>query len=174
MGINSLNNLGKAAHKAVSMVNYSFLTIWKFDAPLEKVYQVICDADKYHLWWRGQSPVETIRKGSGLGVGAVKRFRTRSILPYSLVYDGTVLDVQPLKRIEGKTVGDLKGHGIWVFDYDGSTTIASYHWNVETDVHWMNALTPVLKPVFEWNHDVVMRWGAEGLARYLGCELIRD
>lgn len=174
MGINSLNNLGKAAHKAVSMVNYNFLTIWKFSAPLDKVYDVIRDADKYHLWWKGQSPVQTISNGNGYGVGTVKRFRTRSILPYSLVYDGIVLDVQPLKRIEGKTIGDLKGHGIWEFDCKSGATIASYYWNVKTDVHWMNALAPFLKPVFEWNHDVVMRWGAEGLARYLGCELIRD
>lgn len=174
MGSNTLNRLSDTALNVVSMVNYNFLTIWRFDAPLEDVYEVIRDADKYHLWWKGQSPVETIRNGNGLGVGTVKRFRTRSVLPYSLVYDGTVLDVEPLKKIEGKTVGDLKGHGIWLFEKDNDHTVASYYWNVKTEVGWMNKLAPVLKPVFEWNHDVVMRWGAEGLARYLGCELIRE
>ncbi|MEA2376163.1 MAG: hypothetical protein QOD13_70, partial [Thermoleophilaceae bacterium] len=33
-------------------------------------------------------------------------------------------------------------------------------------------LAPVARPVFEYNHDVVMRWGGEGLARRLGVELL--
>ena len=36
----------------------------------------------------------------------------------------------------------------------------------------MNALGPVARPVFEYNHDVVMRWGGEGLARRLGVRLL--
>jgi hypothetical protein len=36
----------------------------------------------------------------------------------------------------------------------------------------MNLLAPVAQPVFEYNHDVVMRWGGEGLARRLGVELL--
>lgn len=173
MELNALNNYNKGTIAPIDMVDYKFLTVWKFDAPLEKVYEVIHDADNYHVWWKGQSKVETIRKGDALGVGAVKRFRTRSVLPYSLVYDGTVMDVQPMKKIEGKTVGDLYGHGIWLFEQQNGTTWASYHWHVKTDVGWMNTLAPVLKPVFSWNHDVIMRWGGEGLAKYLGCELIR-
>jgi hypothetical protein len=34
----------------------------------------------------------------------------------------------------------------------------------------MNLLAPVARPIFKWNHDVVMGWGAEGLARKLGVE----
>jgi hypothetical protein len=36
----------------------------------------------------------------------------------------------------------------------------------------MNLLAPIAKPVFAWNHDVVMRQGGEGLARRLGARLI--
>ena len=36
----------------------------------------------------------------------------------------------------------------------------------------MNRLAPVARPLFAWNHDVVMRRGAEGLARLLGAQLL--
>ena len=51
------------------MADYNFLTVWKFNVPLEKVYEAIHDADNYHLWWKGQSKVETIKNGDALGVG---------------------------------------------------------------------------------------------------------
>ena len=31
---------------------------------------------------------------------------------------------------------------------------------------------PLLRPVFAWNHDIVMRQGGEGLARLLGARLV--
>jgi hypothetical protein len=36
----------------------------------------------------------------------------------------------------------------------------------------MNALAPVARPFFEWNHDVLMAEGGRGLARHLGAELL--
>jgi len=36
----------------------------------------------------------------------------------------------------------------------------------------MNVLGPVVRPAFVWNHDVVMRQGADGIARELGARLI--
>lgn len=156
------------------MADYSFLSIWKFDAPLEKVYNAIHDADNYHLWWKGQSPVETIKLGDSLGVGAVKKFKTRSVLPYSLIYTGTVLEVEPMKKVVGTTVGQLEGKGTWIFEEEKGVAVVKYFWVVKTNSVLMNFFTPVLKHVFEWNHDVVMRWGEEGLSKYLGCSVVRS
>ncbi len=63
------------------MASYSFITVWRFNAPLELIYQNVHNADAYHLWWKGQAPVKTISTGDALGVGAVKVFSTRSVLP---------------------------------------------------------------------------------------------
>ena len=35
----------------------------------------------------------------------------------------------------------------------------------------MNLLAPVARPVFNWNHDELMRVGGESLARRLGTDL---
>ena len=51
-------------------------------------------------------------------------------------------------------------------------TAVTYEWNVEHDEAWMNLLAPVARPVFAYNHDMVMRWGGEGLARRLDCNLL--
>jgi hypothetical protein len=36
----------------------------------------------------------------------------------------------------------------------------------------MNLLAPIARPLFEWNHNVVMSWGAEGLEKRLGVSVI--
>jgi hypothetical protein len=72
----------------------------------------------------------------------------------------------------GDATGALTGTGYWrLFEQDGVTAV-TYEWNVRTTKPWMNLLAPVAKPVFEYNHHVVMRWGGEGLARELGCRLL--
>lgn len=154
------------------MPTYEFLTVWKLDASLEKVYSVIHNSDSYHLWWKGQSAVLRIKSGDPQGVGAVVKFRTRSWLPYYLSYTGTVKDVVPLKKISGTTVGELEGTGEWTFEGGDSMTIVTYHWVVKTNLTWMNILAPLLRPIFVWNHNIVMQWGGEGLAKFLNCRLI--
>jgi hypothetical protein len=36
----------------------------------------------------------------------------------------------------------------------------------------MNLLAPVARPLFKWNHDQIMRQGAEGMARLLNARLL--
>ena len=33
-------------------------------------------------------------------------------------------------------------------------------------------LAPLARPIFAWNHDVVMAWGGEGLAQLVGTQLL--
>jgi hypothetical protein len=77
-----------------------------------------------------------------------------------------------MKRIEGIAYGELDGIGVWTFTFDNGITTARYDWTVKTTKWWMNILAPIARPAFEKNHDVIMAWGAEGLAKRLGCELV--
>ena len=54
---------------------------------------------------------------------------------------------------------------------EGRETIVRYDWNVETTKRWMNLVSPIARLLFEWNHNVVMGWGAQGLARRLGTSV---
>jgi hypothetical protein len=156
------------------MQAYTFVTTWKFKAPIEKVWKEINEPNDWPTWWKGVVEVVSLKEGDELGVGGVKRFTWKSKLPYRLSFDSRVVSVEPLKRIEGIAFGELDGKGVWIFSVDNEHTIVRYDWMVKTTKWWMNALAPIAKPAFEWNHDVIMGWGGEGLAKRLNCELIRE
>ena len=35
---------------------------------------------------------------------------------------------------------------------------------VRTTKRWMNLAAPIARPLFKWNHDIVMQQGGKGLA----------
>jgi hypothetical protein len=74
--------------------------------------------------------------------------------------------------MSGEATGALAGTGHWrLFEQNGITAV-TYEWDVRTTKRWMNLIAPLARPVFAYNHDVVMRWGGEGLARRLDCSLL--
>jgi uncharacterized protein YndB with AHSA1/START domain len=152
------------------MADYNFVTLWRFRAPLAPVWDLIYDSERWPTWWRGVERVEKIEPGDAEGIGGVSRYTWKSKLPYRLAFDMRLTRVEPMSAIEGEAIGELTGTGRWRMSQDGDATSVRYDWNVSTTKPWMNLLAPVARPVFKWNHDVVMGWGAEGLAKKLGVE----
>ncbi|HVY55387.1 MAG TPA: SRPBCC family protein [Thermodesulfobacteriota bacterium] len=156
------------------MSDYKFVTIWRVKAPLEKVWNEIYHSEKWPEWWKGVEEVTELEKGDELGVGSIRRYTWKSALPYRLSFNIETVRVEPMKSIEGIARGELAGSGVWsIIERDGYVT-ARYDWKVETTKSWMNLISPLAKPLFKWNHDVVMKWGAEGLARRLGAAVIDE
>ena len=154
------------------MAAYSFLTTWCVDAPIQPVWDLISSSERYPEWWRGVRNVTPLEPGGVNGVGALSRLEWRSKLPYSLEFDLRVTRSQPPYLIEAQASGELEGIGVWRL-YDGPLgTAVVYSWDVSTTRRWMNRLAPIARPAFAWNHDYVMRQGAQGLATQLGAELV--
>ena len=152
------------------MADYNFITLWRFRAPLADVWDLIYRSERWPEWWRGVERVEKIEPGDSEGVGGVQRYTWKSKLPYRLAFSMRLTRVEPMSLIEGEAIGELTGKGRWQLTQDGDATSVRYDWNVSTTKAWMNLLAPVARPLFKWNHDVVMNWGAEGLAKKLGVE----
>jgi hypothetical protein len=96
----------------------------------------------------------------------------RSRIPYDLEFEFVVREMDAPRSMRGDALGELTGSGVWrLYEQDGVTAVV-YEWNVRTTKAWMNLLAPVARPFFAHNHDVVMRWGGEGLARRLDCNLL--
>ncbi len=152
------------------MADYSFVTLWRFRSPLEPVWDCIYRSEEWPAWWRGVESVERVEDGDERGVGALQLYTWKSKLPYRLAFHMRLTRVEHLSVIEGEAVGELTGTGRWQLTHDAGVTHVRYDWNVRTTKPWMNLLAPVARPVFKWNHDVVMGWGADGLARKLGVE----
>ena len=153
------------------MADYRFLTTWCLDAPIERVFEAIDDAAAWPRWWKGVTRADLVEEGDEDGVGRLWRFTWRCRLPYDLSFDSRVVRREPPHLLEGHADGELIGVGRWRL-YDGPGTAVVYEWDVRTSRAWMNRAAPVARPLFAWNHDAVMRQGAEGLARLLDAPLL--
>lgn len=154
------------------MSNYTFVTIWCLEAPLELVWNAIVAVERWPEWWRGVERVETLLVGGPGGLGAMHRYTWKSALPYRLSFDMYVTRISPPYLLEGLASGELEGSGQWRLSNDGTTTTARYDWHVRTTKPWMNVIAPLARPFFVWNHHVVMTWGGEGLAKLLNARLL--
>lgn len=121
--------------------------------------------------WKGVTRAELLEPGAEDGVGRLWRYTWRSALPDDLTFESRVTRGEPPYLLEGDADGELIGIGRWRL-FEGQATAVVYEWNVRTARAWMNWLAPAMRPVFGWNHDVVMRQGAEGLAHLLNAPLL--
>ena len=154
------------------MADYAFLTTWLLDAPRERVWAAIHDQASWPSWWRGVEEAVELRPGDADGVGSVSRMVWKSALPYRVSFEVTTTRVEFPTVLEGQAAGELDGVGRWrLYEQEGVTAVL-YEWNVATTRPWMNRLAPLLRPVFEWNHDWVMARGGEGIAALLDCNLL--
>lgn len=154
------------------MAKFNFITVWQIQAPLSRVCDVISCCEQWPQWWESVESVEEFDTGDAEGIGSLKRFTWRGILPYRLVFDMRVTRIVPLTILEGQASGEVEGIGCWHFSSSGDITEVRYEWRVNTNRLWMNIIAPLARPIFKWNHDQVMRQGAEGLARFLDARLV--
>lgn len=149
------------------MAQYSFVTTWRFDAPIDRVWDVIRDYRAWPRWWPAIQEAKQIARGDAGGVGELAEFTFRTRLPYKVRFFMTTTHVRAPYEIDGNAVGELEGTGRWRLTAEGGETRVQYFWDVRTTRWWMNVLAPVARPAFQWNHDQVMESGREGLARLL-------
>jgi hypothetical protein len=149
---------------------FELVTHWRLDAELVRVWERLCDSDSWPSWWPSVAKVELLRPGRDPdGVGAIRRLHWKTALPYDLVFDVEMIAIEPMRRIEGRAFGELDGVGIWTLHREAGATIIRYDWQVDVTKPWMRRLAPILRPVFAWNHKVVMRRGEAGLAKRLSA-----
>jgi hypothetical protein len=115
--------------------------------------------------------VERVEAGDEQGIGALYRHEWRSVIPYPVRFETRITRIEPPHLIEAVADGELAGTGRWRL-YDGRETAVTYEWDVRTTRAWMNLAAPVARPLFRWNHNVVMHQGGEGLAALLGARLL--
>jgi len=146
------------------LTEYSFLTAWLIPgAPIERVWDELFDVASGPQWWKGVTDARELERGGADGLGKIFTISWRSFLPYDLSFTTTVTRVEEPHVMEGHAVGELTGTGRWrLFSHDGVTAV-TYEWDVHTTKAWMNAIAPIARPIFKWNHDYVMRRGAAGL-----------
>ncbi len=144
---------------------YVFVDEWDVAAPAEAVFGALADARTYPDWW--QPVYETVEAEGPPAVGQVSRQHFKGRLPYHLDTSSKVVRLEPPHVVAGDVEGDLRGSGVWTVTPSGEgTTHVRFDWTVYADKPLLKALTPVLRPLFRWNHNWAIERAKEGLEPY--------
>jgi uncharacterized protein YndB with AHSA1/START domain/mannose-6-phosphate isomerase-like protein (cupin superfamily) len=140
---------------------YVFADEWDVAAPQQAVFDAIADARTYPQWWR---PVYLDVDADGpaeLGKQSRQHFKGR--LPYHLHTRSTVVALDAPRTVTAEVDGDLRGRGTWTLTPTATGTHVRFDWQVHADRKLLRVLTPLLRPVFRWNHNWAIARAMEGL-----------
>jgi uncharacterized protein YndB with AHSA1/START domain/quercetin dioxygenase-like cupin family protein len=151
---------------------YLFIDEWDVAAPPEAVFQAIADSRTYPDWWR---PVYLeVDSDSAIEVGGEALHHFKGRLPYHLHTRSVIAELDPPRTITADVDGDLRGRGKWTLTPTGQGTHVRFDWQVHADRKLLRVLTPVLRPIFRWNHNWAIARAMEGLEPYAQRSAARD
>ena len=143
---------------------YVFVDQWDVAAAPEAVFDAVADSRAYPDWWR---PVYLEVEADGPPeVGRVARHHFKGRLPYHLHTRSVGVEVDRPRRVVADVDGDLRGRGTWTLTPTGQGTHVRFDWQVYADRKLLRVLTPVLRPIFRWNHNWAIARAMEGLEPY--------
>lgn len=148
--------------------DYHFVSIWHIKAPKEKVWQAIFRYQNWPKWWKAVESAQLItHSGNKEGIGSQIALVFKGALPYRLKFTTTVSKIHHFDYLEGASSGELAGVGRWELVEDGEVTIVHYYWDVQLNKVWLRIISPLIRPILVWNHNIVMREGEKGLRSLL-------
>jgi uncharacterized protein YndB with AHSA1/START domain len=143
---------------------YLFVDEWDVDAPQERVFDALADARTYPDWWR---PIYKEVEADGPPVvGRASRQKFKAKLPYTLSTVSTIVRLEPPRQLEVDVDGDLRGRGVWTLSPREGKVHVRFDWHVFADRALLRVLTPVLRPLFRWNHNEAIKAAMRGLEPY--------
>ncbi|MCA9685548.1 MAG: hypothetical protein KC457_25440 [Myxococcales bacterium] len=149
--------------------DYHFVEQWFIpDYGPAQVYAVLANASILPQWWKG-----VYQRAFVLGdysepvVGARVRVRAKGWLPYHLDFDLEALCLQPGRVVEVEASGDF--HGIWraTLHAEAGGTRVELDWRVTVTKPVVRWLSPLLRPLFAWNHRWTTPRGERGMIAHL-------
>ena len=153
------------------MAEYRFVSTWAFEAPVERVWGEVGDPLNWKTYWAGLEDVRALAPGTPPGPGAAYELVFKSFLPYTLTMRARIVDYVDSQRIVIATEGELEGTAEFRVEPAEDGTRTELVWTTRTTKAWMNALAFLLRDLFAWNHDVLMRRAGNGLAQRIGAEV---
>src|SRR5712692_4395394 len=143
---------------------YVFVDEWDVDAPQEAVFHALADARTYPTWW---TPIYREVDADGPpAVGCASRQKFNAKLPYTLSTVSTIVRLDAPREFEVEVDGDLRGRGVWTLSAADGKVHVRFDWTVNADRPLLRILTPVLRPLFRWNHNAAIKRAIVGLEPY--------
>lgn len=154
---------------------FILISRWQLNCGIDAAWQRIAAIRRWPQWWPNVSAVHVDGEaGDTPRVGGTAWVEWKTRLGYGLRLRVVTTGVLPPFELEGSADGDLTGRGLWLLEPQSDAgVLVTYRWDVHLNRPWMRWLSPLLRPVFAWNHFDVMRTGAKAMARDIGCRLLR-
>jgi hypothetical protein len=99
-------------------------------------------------------------------VGCESRQKFKANLPYTVSTVSKIVALDPPHSFEVDVVGDLRGRGVWTLTPRDGKVHVRFDWRVFADRPLLRVLTPVLRPLFRWNHNVAIKAAMKNLEPY--------
>lgn len=165
----STRNTRTGEEDIVANNDYRFISHWRIRASVNEVADILEDAQDLPRWWPSvYLDVRIVSPPHGAhGLGEVVELYTKGYLPYRLRWRFTVVEERYPYGSTIEAHGDFVGRGIWTFSQDGDFVDATYDWRIRAEKPLLKLLTPVLRPLFSWNHRWAMAQGEESLKKEL-------
>jgi uncharacterized protein YndB with AHSA1/START domain len=142
---------------------------WLIKGPIDVVFDLLTHSKGYPTWW---TPCfKSAETGDEVAVGARSHLRVRSRLPYELVWDITLTELEPPNLIVVDTIVRLSRRfplrgPIRYRLTDGPDGVEVVNDQVMvSERHLPRPLRALLQRAFAYNHDWAFRIGGRGLQR---------
>lgn len=146
---------------------FRFRTAWSVAQPCDVVWKTLDSPTSWPRWWPGCLIVEQLASATTPRSGRCFRFHWRGPLPYRLVMDACITEVEPAQRMVATVSGVLAGTAEWTLWREADRTQVGFEFAVSGSQPWMARLAPLARPLFRWNHERLMARGETGLRQWL-------
>lgn len=150
--------------EAVAANEYVLESTWVAPGTVQEVYDIVSDADGLAAWWpAGFLKVAIVEPGDAIGLGKVLDVVTKGWLPYTITWRQRVVAIEPPRTFTIEVAGGFDGRGVWTFTQDGADVRVHFDWRIRAGKPLLRYGSPLVKPLFAWNHRWVMARGLESL-----------
>jgi hypothetical protein len=150
---------------------YVIASHWRVRAPLAEVVDAMADPTELPRWWPAAylAARELDPGRPSDGVGKRVAMHVKGFLPYTVRFELEVTENRYPHGISTVARGDIEGEGYWHVFQHGEYTDLHHVWTVRADRPLLRLLSPLLRPLLEYNH----RWSMKRGEASLKLELLR-
>jgi hypothetical protein len=134
------------------------------------VWEVLSRPREFPVWWQGVYLSAEPLGGAGdvPMVGARIAAVARGWLPYKLRFTIETTALEKPRLIAFKASGDFQtDDSRWILTRNGTGTYVVLDWNPIVEKPVVKLFSPVLKPIFRWNHNWTMVRGQRQIVDYM-------
>jgi len=129
------------------------------------VFDALSDSRTYPEWFH--LPHIQVQVDGPPEAGTRTRARFKGKLPLTFEVTSRIVRINPPQDFELEVEGDLGGRAVWTLTPQNGKVLVRFDWRSYPQRRLLRYLTPVLLPLFRWNHHMAMRQAKRNLEPYV-------